>query len=75
MGDYVQGKRIGRDSMKAVASHLKESDLARMKRGAKLGEALREAYASILAEPCPDSMLKLLEQLRAEEAQRQNTED
>ncbi|MEP1976185.1 NepR family anti-sigma factor [Hyphomonas sp.] len=46
-----------------------------MRRGVKLGEALREAYASILAESCPDSMLKLLEQLRAEEAQRQNTED
>ena len=61
--------------MKAVASHLKVSDIARMKRGAKLGEALREACASILAEPCPESMLKLLEQLCAEESQQQNTED
>ena len=54
--------------MNAVARNQKEAALLRQKRAVKLGEELRESYASILNEPCPDSILKLLEQLQALES-------
>lgn len=61
--------------MKAVARHLREHDFARNKRAAKLGAALREAYAEVLAEPCPQSMLDLLEELRAQESRQTKCKD
>ncbi|HAO36165.1 MULTISPECIES: NepR family anti-sigma factor [unclassified Hyphomonas] len=61
--------------MKAVAKHLSEHDVARIKRAAKLGAALREAYAEVLAEPCPQSMLDLLDELRAQESKQTKRKD
>ena len=61
--------------MKAVAKHLSEHDVARIKRAANLGAALREAYAEVLAEPCPQSMLDLLDELRAQESKQTKRKD
>lgn len=61
--------------MKAVAKHLSEHDVARIKRAAKLGAELREAYAEVLAEPCPQSMLDLLDELRAQESKQTKRKD
>jgi len=55
--------------------HLSEHDVARIKRAAKLGAALREAYAEVLAEPCPQSMLDLLDELRAQESKQTKRKD
>jgi hypothetical protein len=75
LGDWNLRGRRGRGSMKAVAKHLTEPEIARMRRGTKLGEALRESYAAILAEPCPQSMLDLLNELRARESAQSETKD
>tara|TARA_R110001632_G_scaffold2206_13_gene9777 strand:+ start:2217 stop:2402 length:186 start_codon:yes stop_codon:yes gene_type:complete len=61
--------------VKAVAKHLSEHDVARIKRAAKLGAELREAYAEVLAEPCPQSMLDLLDELRAQESKQTKRKD
>lgn len=61
--------------MKAIAKHSREHDVARIKRSAKLGAALREAYGEVLAEPCPQSMLDLLDELRAQESRQTKRKD
>lgn len=43
-----------------------------LKRGRQLGSALRDAYASVLNEPCPQHLLDLLDELRLKEKSNQD---
>lgn len=61
--------------MSASTKHSGEPGNARFKQEAELSRALREAYESVLSEPCPDHMLKLLDQLRSKEAEQGKSPD
>lgn len=43
-----------------------------LKRGRQIGSALRDAYASVLNEPCPQHLLDLLDELRLKEKSNQD---